>query len=461
VKKISKKNILITLLAIAFLTRFGLFLIFKPWLPNIQNEVVLLYDAVGYNNLALILLDTFRMKNEILRTPVYPAFIASIYAVVGVKPFIVLFVQIFISVATAYFFYKIAEYLTNTMIAQTGLFIFAVEPTLILYTSFLYSEVLFMFFTMLSLFWLLKGLKNNENKWFILSGITLGLATLTRPAGQYLIVVYALLILFYTTQKKLRIKNTVILACFFFLSIFPWTMRNYVLYNRFILSNTMDHNALILSSFYTEFRNSPLPRDTIINNFLKQVKEAAPENLKDEMPTNLAELNTRQSFEHTDVFAKVAKNYLLSHKKEFLLAQIQGAINLHINMGTEQFMLRLHQETERWDIKDKVGLGTISIAKKFFATKTIVEISLGLFILFILGMIYFCAAIGFYFSIRQKNFYLLFFCLINIAYYVALSSIYPTPRFRNPFIPFYILLASYGIYYLYPKLFRKKLDKQI
>lgn len=443
------------LLALAFLIRLGLFLVFQPWLAEMQDKVVLLYDAIGYNNLAKILLETFRMKTEILRTPIYPAFIAGIYEIVGIKPFVVLFAQIFVSVATAYFFYRVTAYLTNTTIAQIALFIFAVEPTLILYTSFLYSEVLFMFFTMLSLFLLIKGLKISQNKWFIFSGITLGLATLTRPAGQYLIIIYALLILLYATQKKLKLRYATILTIFYLLSVSPWAMRNYLIYNRFVLSNTMDHNALILSSFYTEFQNSALPRDTIINGFLKQVKAAAPANLKDEMPTNLNELNRRQSFEHTDVFAIVAKNYLMSHKKEFLLAQISGAINLHINMGTEQFMLRLHQETRRWDIKDKVGLGTFAMAKKFFATKTTVEICLGLFILLLLGIVYVFTAIGIYFTVKQKNFYLLIFCLLNVAYYVALSSIYPTPRFRNPFMPFYILLASYGIFYLRQNLFRR------
>jgi hypothetical protein len=165
------------------------------------------------------------------------------------------------------------------------------------------------------------------------------------------------------------------------------------------------------------------------------------------MPKNQAELNKAQSFEKTEVYAKVAKEYLLTHKKEFLLAQIKGAINLHLNMGTEQYMLRLHQETKRWDIRDKVSLGLFDAAYKFFQTKTLTEIMLGVFILFILALVYIFSLFGVYYLIKSKQYYVLLFCFLNIGYYIALSSIYPTPRFRNPFMPFYILLASIGFYH--------------
>lgn len=203
-KQLQKNKTLYFLLILVFVCRLLLLFIFKPWLPEIQDKVVLLYDAVGYHKLALILLETFRIKNEILRTPIYPAFIAVFYALFGVKPFIVLFAQIFISVATGYFFYKIIAQLSNRMIANIALFIFAIEPTLILYTTFLYSEVLFMFFTMFSLYLIIGGLKQNKILYFILAGISLGLATLTRPAGQYLIIVYVLLVIFYTLKTILQ-----------------------------------------------------------------------------------------------------------------------------------------------------------------------------------------------------------------------------------------------------------------
>lgn len=449
---------LIALLLLCFLTRFLLYVIFKPWQPEMEKQVVLLYDAIGYNNLAVLLLKYHHIKQEVLRTPIYPAFIAGIYTVFGVKPYLVLFIQIILSVGTAYFFYRIVEILSNTTIALIALFIFAIDPTLILYTSFLYSEVLFMFFTLWSLYLLSKGLKEKRYTCFIYSGVILGLATLTRPAGQYLIVVYTLIIILYTIKSNLKIRFSLLIVLFYLLSITPWAMRNYILHDRFKLSSTMEHNALILSSFYTEFQNSKLPKDSIINNFLAEVKAIAPDHLKDEMPTNLIELNKAQSFQKTEVFAKVANKYLMNHKKEFILAQLRGAINLHINMGTEQFMLRLHQPTVRWDIRDKVSLGLFAAAKKFFATKTVVEIVLGLLILLLLAFVYLFTLVGIFYTLKTKNFYILIFCLLNIGYFVALSSIYPTPRFRNPFMPFYIFLASFGIYHLWQELRQKQIE---
>lgn len=447
--KISKHKALLYLLFLTFLLRMLLFFIFKPWLSDMENNVVLLYDAVGYQKLALSILQFFHIKTEVIRTPIYPAFIAGVYAVFGIKPYMVLFFQIVLSTITAYYFYKIVEELCNKKIAQIALFIFAIEPTLILYTTFLYSEILFMFFTILSLWFLVVGIKKSSTLFFLVAGVALGLATLTRPAGQYLIVVYALIILLYNKNYYKNSKYVAIIFVFYIVSIAPWAIRNYVMYDRLKLSSTMQLNALILSSFYTEFNNSSLPKDTIVNQFLVQVREMAPPHLKEKMPRNREELNKSQPFEHTDVFAKVAKKYLLSHKKEFVLAQIKGAINLHVNMGTEQYMLRLHQETKRWDIKDKVSLGLFAAAQKFIATKTTTEIALGFFILAVLLTVYFFSAMGLINLVKQKQFFIIVFCLLNIGYYVALSSIYPTPRFRNPFMPFYIIWASIGIYYLF------------
>ncbi len=444
---LQKNRTIIILLLLTFLIRFILFLIFKPWQPNMENNVVLLYDAMGYQKLAISILQYFHIKTEVLRTPIYPAFIAGIYALFGIKPYLVLFFQIILSTLTAYFFYRIVTLLSNQKIAYFALFIFAIEPTLILYTSFLYSEILFMFFTILSLWLLLLAIKNNKTNFYILSSLALGLATLTRPAGQYLILVHILLILFYNKNYIKNIKYAILIFFIYLISISPWAIRNYVQHGRLKLSNTMEHNALILSSFYTAFKSSSLPKDTIINQFLDRVKALAPVHLKDDMPKNQAELNKAQSFEKTEVYAKVAKEYLLTHKKEFLLAQIKGAINLHLNMGTEQYMLRLHQETKRWDIRDKVSLGLFDAAYKFFQTKTLTEIMLGVFILFILALVYLFSLFGVYYLIKSKQYYVLLFCFLNIGYYVALSSIYPTPRFRNPFMPFYILLASIGFYH--------------
>jgi 4-amino-4-deoxy-L-arabinose transferase-like glycosyltransferase len=445
---IKKYKILILLLLLTFSLRMLLFIIFQPWKADMENKVVLLYDAVGYQKLALSILYFFHIKTEIIRTPIYPAFIAGVYAVFGIKPYLVLFFQILLSTFTAYFFYKIVALLSNQKIAYFALFIFAIEPTLILYTSFLYSEILFMFFTMMSLWLLIIGLKTKSMLHFILSSIALGLATLTRPAGQFLILVHILLILFYNKKCIKSIKYAIVILIVYLLSISPWALRNYKYYDRLKLSSTMEHNALILSSFYTAFKSSPLPKDTIINQFLVRVKEMSPPHLAKNSPKNMTELMlTNPTFERTEVYAKVAKEYLLAHKKAFLLAQIKGAINLHLNMGTEQYMLRLHQETKRWDIRDKVSLGLFDAAYKFFQTKTLTEIMLGVFILFILALVYLFSLFGVYYLIKSKQYYVLLFCFLNIGYYVALSSIYPTPRFRNPFMPFYILLASIGFYH--------------
>jgi 4-amino-4-deoxy-L-arabinose transferase-like glycosyltransferase len=406
------------------------------------------------------------MRNEVLRTPMYPAFIAGIYAVFGVKPYMVLLAQIFVNVSTAYLFYRIVEMLARPAIAAIALFLFAVEPIQILYTTVLYSDTLYLFFTMLSLFWLIKGMKNTKTGMFILSGIALGLAVLTRPAGQYLVVLYILFIFFYGLGKNRKRKFSaipplggggaaIVLLVFYLLSIFPWAMRNYVLHDRFKLSNTMELNLFIISTLRTAYENSSLPRDSINNYFMAQLKEAAPEHLKNEIVSNIT-----QSFEKADVYAKVAKQYLMSHKKAFVWSQIKGCMLQHIDISSKWYMLRLHQEIQKPDVTGKFSSGLWATAQNFFATKMTVKIFSGLFMLTFLLVVYAFVAVGIYFSFKNKDFYILLLCILNSIYYLIMVGIFPFARFRHPYMPFYIFLAAYGMYYFFKQIKKQRVERQ-
>jgi 4-amino-4-deoxy-L-arabinose transferase-like glycosyltransferase len=179
-------------------------------------------------------------KPSIQRTPAYPLFLASIYAVFGLNNFeIVRIIQILlmlcVSVLTFFmalfvFQNKTIAYLSLTLCAFCG---FDYYTGLGMY-SYLSTEPLTIFFVCWAMFFVILARKDNRRIYFILAGIFLALTMLTRPV--YLL--FPLVVIIFISSRSLMKKNilnlallcTVILIC-----VLPWTIRNYLNFNKIIV----------------------------------------------------------------------------------------------------------------------------------------------------------------------------------------------------------------------------------
>lgn len=75
-----------------------------------------------------------------------------------------------------------------------------------------------------------------------------------------------------------------------------------------------------------------------------------------------------------------------------------------INMGTQNFLEKLHVKNQnKWNYNQRYTLGLWQQAKLFFATKTITEILLGVFILLFLSACYLFYAIGILNCFQQQR----------------------------------------------------------
>ena len=141
---------------------------------------------------------------------------------------------------SGFILYKIARlfFFENYKHAQLTLILYLSIPFNIYSSSMPLSEIPFGLFVLLSIYYLLKGLLDfNKSKYFLLSGVTLGLALLIRPIGILLPLVY-LLIIFSFFFKKYR--KTAILRMLFFslavsLTILPWSIYNYIKTDKVVL----------------------------------------------------------------------------------------------------------------------------------------------------------------------------------------------------------------------------------
>ncbi len=183
--------IILTLLAVINGTVFGL------------DKMLLTSDAGSYNSYAtnLALGNGYHLYNSgfsTYREPAYPFFVSIIYSIFGIQNLTaVKIAQMLLVAGIAFFIYLSFRYLNykNTGLAAAG--ITSAMPYFGYYASIMMSEIFFAFLIVVSFYLLLRILSENVKLLpYILLGLILGVATLTKSA-LLLSPLFVALIIFY------------------------------------------------------------------------------------------------------------------------------------------------------------------------------------------------------------------------------------------------------------------------
>ena len=422
------------LLLVAFIVRVLIFLRFEPWQADVIKNQLLIFDSLGYHNLALCIKNEYSFCGDAFRTPAYPFFVAIVYAIFGEQPYYALIVQIFLNLLSIVLMYKIGKLLFS----ETAGFIAALLFSLDLHhTIFIYqilTETIYTTVFLTGLWYYIKAIKTNKLNYFIFTGLIYGISTLIRPISQYYIAGVLLFTLMWYFQKawKNGWKAAIIIGIAYFIMIAPWCMRNYKEYNHFALSNIKGYNLLFWNASYYESKRLKLPIDTVNAHF----------------KTELLEMGWRPDanpFEKEKYDGELASKILKANFPDYLKTHLIGTVKIHLSTGTHILTEVLHIPAKTFSEEEKYTNGVFALIKKFFLEKTIYEIVLGLFVALFLLIVYVFAAIGIWRMLKEKQYLLMLFILGSAGYFTLISGIISYARYRLPSIPFYILLASAGI----------------
>ncbi|TMD91450.1 MAG: phospholipid carrier-dependent glycosyltransferase, partial [Chloroflexi bacterium] len=200
---------IISIFGLALLIRIGYNLtVARHYIPE--------FDAELYNNLAKHLVTDhcfcYAPNGHVTnRAPLWPFIMSVIYFITGPKNFYARLFFSFLGSATCVLVYLFAKDMFGKRIALITGAIAAIYPGLFIYDGWLYSESLYTFlmvaftyslyrlqriaqwqwapsdniFLVILLHWLQRA---TWRRWMILSGVLLGLASLARPNGPFLIV---------------------------------------------------------------------------------------------------------------------------------------------------------------------------------------------------------------------------------------------------------------------------------
>lgn len=430
------KNTSLTLLLVclfALFFRLWLFSVLQPWDEAAITNKVLIGDSAGYQATAVSIINN-RTLLEVGAwwTPGYFFFLAFIYFIFGVKPWLVLLAQVLLDTGTVIIVYFIARKLFESeTVPLIAAFLYSISFPSAFYSIRLLSETPFTFALALAVLAFITGLKENRPGAFALSGLLTGIAVYIRVVAVYLPAVLIFVLLFAGNGVIHKLRNISILLIVFFLTLSPWQLRNLKSYGQYALTTNGGANLIT---------NAAIAKASVDN--ISQW-EAQKELEK------IASQYAPGSFEESKMWQKAALAYIAEHPLAFMKCQVRGIAKMFL--GTGQSGL-----TYLFGIKTEPSYSTESLYAAVSKTSSNIRNELPNILLFTKQLIeYFFIVIGFAAMYKKdKKLYLLLFVTI-ILYFAVITGPIGYSRFRVPIIPFYLVISAAGMFEAFKFIGRK------
>lgn len=193
-------------------------------------------DSQQYYEPARALLDGRGLDLGYKRVPLYPLLIAVSTFLLGENLRGLVVLQHLLGVATALLTYGVGRLTFGRAIGLLSGLAAAVSGGLLLYEQFLMSETLFTFLLTAAIFLYLAGLRRDAIGLYVVSGLAMGLAALTRPHGLLLPVLAPLVGLLVVRGWRARLRALLVASGIAALLLIPWMARNQIVHGTFSVS---------------------------------------------------------------------------------------------------------------------------------------------------------------------------------------------------------------------------------
>jgi len=240
-------------------------------------------DPYNFEAMARDLLhgDGFRKWGSVLnrKGPLYPAFIAGIYSLLGERPLAVQLAQCLMLAGISMLVYDMGRRLFN---ARTGLIagvICALHPSLLRYVPDFHLEILLTFLFTLTIWFSIRFMEQPRLRW----GIGMGLACAAAALAKAVVVLYPLVFIVWwlwlrrvpasadkpkAVTKSLPWKPIAAVFLAMGMVILPWTVRNHRVSGKWVLITTGVGDAVLRGFIFTkpEYATLRLPPYTDAEN---------------------------------------------------------------------------------------------------------------------------------------------------------------------------------------------------
>lgn len=375
-------------------------------------------DEAAYHAVAHTILggDLLAGTGIFYQDPLYPYFLAAVYALFGDSVIVPKAIQLAVGILSCILIFFIARRLFGTGTAFVAGIVAAVYPLFYFFEAQLLKSSLVVFFT-LALFWLLLRYRDSASPRAILSaGLCAGLAVASQGHSYFYLPFIVLWIVMLPTQKGLvtRVKAAVRPLLLFFAGvaviILPITLRNYAV-----------GKDLVLVTYQggTNFYMGNNERATGIYQPIREGRELPPYEEMDAVAVaqEQAGRKLRPSEVSRHWFAR-ARSFIVSNPARYAML-----------LGKKIFLF-----CNKLEISDVVDYYFVS-EKSFLPRLPLLNF----------GLLIPLAVVGILLAWRRKDAGVLLLYYFSFASFFSLVMFYIFSRYRLQGVPFYIILASYGI----------------
>ena len=221
----------------------------------IYNEPFKAADSIGYDRLGINLSRGNGFSTnleqpflpEIRRGPLYPTFLAGIYSLFGHRFVFVMLFQVVLDTMTCLLLFLALRRFMNSVFSLSVFAIISFYPFTAYYCATILSETLSTFLLSLSFFlWIFcsQNKKSDRRPILLFSlGLTLGLNILCKSALVFLPWLVAFSFLYaHMNVPSMKKAFLIIFGCY--LIVLPWTLRNFIVFDKFIPVRTGFGQAL-------------------------------------------------------------------------------------------------------------------------------------------------------------------------------------------------------------------------
>jgi hypothetical protein len=381
-------------------------------------------DEMDFNNIALGLLRGEGYQSDPFRAnPILPFFLAASYKLFGQHYIVPRILQCVIGALTVAVLFSLARHLYQTRVALLAGFALALYPSLVYTSGVFYVDSLFTFLIALTVYLLFLSRRYDGRRSFIfliLSGITLGVAVLCR-AIFLSFVPFALFFVVFTFSGRIRRRLLcgAVLAVVTAVTILPWTVRNYNLYDQFLLVSTG-------SGLFLWRGNNELARGNsddryldpgaggIWNHRLHELEPSRRRELMQKYDDVRRDLERLNGIDHDRYLQDLAMAYIAQHPARSLELSIKRIRSLYTAFTDVR-----PEHGDIIDVKKRISFSIIHYATLLLA---------------LFGAL--CA-------LKEWRKYLIVYLpILSLTFaYAALTA---AARFRIPFEPYLIVFASCG-----------------
>ncbi|MFQ5512932.1 MAG: ArnT family glycosyltransferase [Myxococcota bacterium] len=165
--------------------------------------------------------------------PGYEVFLGGIFELFGPNPLSARLAQIALSVVSIGLVYGVAACAGGRRAGRVAALLWAVYPTSIVYTAFLYSETLFMTLLLGAIYLVFQGWEREGRTCSVSAAVLFGLAALTRSVALYFLpfwIVWAA-----ARRRGPECRRAAVIFAVGLAVVLPWTVRNVFRYDGFLL----------------------------------------------------------------------------------------------------------------------------------------------------------------------------------------------------------------------------------